>query len=168
MFITTIIGFLIYLTYTYFVENIFGIPNSLSNTYYMFKERSEKLKYLFPAMMWSLVILLMPTLLTVSTNNPFQFTAFLSLACIAFTGTAPAFNSSKLENNVHTYSAILGAIFALLWIILVAKTWFLILLFASIVLLGTYYTKTLKSCIIYHLEDITILSVFCSALWVLI
>ena len=59
---------------------LFGVPKSLSDTYYLFKERNSTLKFLFPSMMTLLTFFLMPAWLEMSEGSPFQFTAFLSAA----------------------------------------------------------------------------------------
>lgn len=38
-----------------------------------------------------------------------------------FTGAAPTFKASKMENRVHMISAIIAAVCAILWIILVTN-----------------------------------------------
>lgn len=61
-----------------------------------------------------MAFLLMPAWLELSLDSPFQFLAFLAPSAIIFTGAAPAFKSSKLENTVHMTGAIMAAITALL------------------------------------------------------
>ena len=115
----------LYLIYNIVVLMIFGVPKSLSMTYYLFKERKHILKTLFPATMILLVTFLAPCWLTMSEGATFQFTAFLSIAGLLFVGFSPAFKSSTLESNVHNYSAYLCAAAAIAWIILVTHYWWI-------------------------------------------
>ena len=107
---------------------LFGVPKSLSMTYYLFKEKTNILKTLFPAMMTLLTIFLMPCWLEMSEGSNFQFTAFLSAAGVLFVGASPAFLSSSLENVVHNISAYICAAAALAWICLVTPYWYIILI----------------------------------------
>ena len=92
-----------------------------SNSYIasFYKPISIKLlKYLgvlFPVMMVTMASLLLPAWLEVSALSSLQFTAFIAAAGIIFTGSAPAFKNNDLEKRVHTASALVAAVFALLW-----------------------------------------------------
>jgi hypothetical protein len=141
---------------------IFGIPKSLSATYYLFESVKPSLKVLFPAMIVLLVILLMPCWLEISKNSPFQFTAFLSIASLLFVAITPAYNKSKADDKVHTVSAIISCIFALIWIILVPKLWYIIVVTFIIFSIIAIITKTYKTSCVYWLELTSIISTFIS------
>ena len=136
------------------------MPKSLSMTFYYWKDETSWKRFLFPIMMVSMAGLLLPAWLTLSVGSAFQFTAFLAAAGILFTGTAPAFKSSDLENTVHMTSAVVAAIFAILWIILVANLWWIILIWAAAVAFMIYLTNSFKSSYIYWLEFIAFMSTF--------
>lgn len=139
---------------------MFGVPKSLSMTFYLFKERKNWLCVWFPIMMISMAFLLMPAWLELSLGSPFQFLAFLAPSAIIFTGAAPAFKRSELENTVHMTSAIIAAITALLWVVLVAHLWQVILLWTVIIIMVMFISKTVKTSYIYWLETIAFLSTF--------
>ena len=160
--IFVLIALVIYIVYNIVSLKMFGVPNSLSETFYLFKEKKEWMKYLFPIMMVSLVVFLMPAWLEISVGSPFQFLSFLAAAGIMFTGAAPAFLSSSMEKTVHTTGAICAAIFALLWVILVSKLWWTIPLWLVTLGLTMWVTKTIKSSYIYWLETIAFMSTFTS------
>lgn len=141
---------------------LFGVPKSLSMTYYLFKDRVETLRFLFPAMMTMLTVFLMPCWLEISEGSPFQFTAFLSAAGVLFVGAAPAFKSSSLENAVHQWSAYICAAAAIAWICLVTPYWWIILIVLGIIVLLAIITKTVKSSYIYWLEMVAFISTFIS------
>lgn len=156
--ICVIVAVAIFTLYNFAVLGLFNIPESLSNSYYLFKERKEWQKYLFPTMMVSLVVLLLPAWLTVSEGSTFQFMTFLTCVGISFTGATPAFKSGGVEGKVHKISAIIAAIFAILWIVLVTEFEFVIGIYLVGVTAMALLTRTLKTCYIYHLELVAFLS----------
>ena len=161
---SVLIAFAIYLIYNGIAIKLFGIPNSLSNTFYLYKQKKEWMRILFPIMMVLLVVFLMPAWLEISAASALQFLAFFASGGILFVGTAPAFMSSDLENKVHTYSAIVAAVFALLWVIFVSKAWFMIPIWFAVIALIAWLTKTWKSALIYWLENVAFMSTFTSIL----
>lgn len=163
-FICVLIAFLIYLIYNGIVIRLFGVPNSLSNTFYLFKSKNKWLRFLFPVMMVILVALLLPAWLEISIGSALQFLAFFAASGLLFVGAAPAFMSSNLENKVHTYSAIAAAILALLWIIFVSKIWAVILVWFFAIALIAFLTKTWKTSFVYWLETVAFMSTFTAIL----
>ena len=113
-------AFFIFLAYNIIAIKIFGMPTSLSDTFYLYQSKKKGLGYIFTAMMWSMAFCLMPAWLTISDNMPnwehnFTFLAFLAATCIVFVGSAPAFRNVGIENKVHMISAKACAVFAILW-----------------------------------------------------
>jgi hypothetical protein len=159
-----IIAFLLYLVYNGVALGLFGVPNSLSMTFYLFQEKKKWTRIFFPIMMISMAFLLLPAWLEISALGSLQFLAFLAAAGIMFVGAAPAFKSSDLENTVHMTSAIVAAIFAILWVVLVSKLWWVILVWLAVLGLIMLVTKTVKSSYIYWLETIAFMSTFTSIL----
>lgn len=155
---------IIYFVYNFFALGVCGIPKSLSMTFYLLQEKKKWLRIWFPIMMISMAFLLMPAWLEISVGSPFQFLAFLAPAGIMFTGAAPAFKSSELENTVHMTSAIFAAITALLWVGLVANLWLVIAIWFVIIAILAIVTKTVKSSYIYWLETVAFLSTFTAIL----
>lgn len=153
-----------FLIYNIIALVLFGVPKSLSMTYYLFKDRVEYMKWLFPGMMTLLTFFLVPCWLEISEGSNFQFLAFLSAASILFVGAAPAFLDSKLENLVHQVSAYFAAAMAILWICLVTPYWWIILIVLVIISAVAIVTKTWKTGYIYWLEMVAFLSTFASIL----
>ena len=149
-----------FVIYNAVVLLLFGVPESLSKTDYLFKERSNVLKCLFPSMMTLLGIFLMPCWIEISEGSPFQFMSFLSAASLLFVAFAPAFLDSDLEHKVHYISAICCAVFAMLWIILVTPYWYIILIIFGVFSILAIVTKTIKSGYIYWLEIVAFMSTF--------
>ena len=161
--ISIIIATTIFVAYNAVAIAFFGIPESLSMTYYLYKEKYNK-GFLFPTMMYLVVAFMMPAWITMSEGSNFQFLAFLAPAAIAFVGTAPAFLSSDLENKVHSIAALIAAACSLLWVILVTPYWWTILVFLGLVALGAFLTKTYKASYVYWLEMIAFGATFTSTI----
>ena len=162
--ICVFIAFIIYLVYNGIAIKLFGIPRSLSDTYYLYKEKKNWMRMFFPIMMISIVALLMPSWLEISEGSTYQFLAFLAALGIAFVGAAPEFKNGGMDYKVHSISAYCAATFAILWVILVSKLWITpIIWFVSITLLAIS-TKTVKTSTIYWLETVAFMSTFTSIL----
>ena len=155
-----LIAFLIYWAYNVAALSIFGAPFSLSKTFYLFQERKRWQRILFPIMMLMMGFCLVPSWLEISEGSNFQFMVFFAAGGIMFTGSAPAFKSSDLEDKVHTCSAIFAAVFALLWIIFVAHLWYFIIVWAVVITLIAILSKTVKTSYVYWLETVAFMSTF--------
>ena len=152
----------LFVAYNIIALMLFGVPKSLSMTYYLFKGRENSLKTLFPAMIILLCIFLMPCWIELSVGSPFQFLSFLSPASLMFVGLAPAFNDNKMEGLVHSIAAYICAGLSILWIILVTPFWWIILIVLGLVAVIAVLTKTWKTSYIYWLETVAFTSTFIS------
>lgn len=161
--ISIIVATAIYVAYNAISLAIFGIPKSLSDTYYLWKEHNGK-GYLFCLMMYAVVALMMPAWITMSEGSNFQFLAFLAPAAIAFVGTAPRFKDTTLENHVHMTSAYLAAAFALAWVALVTPYWWVIIIWLAMVAALAMLTSSYKTALIYWLETIAFGATFSSTI----
>lgn len=167
----TIIGMVLFTIYNVCIVSKFGIPVSLSDSFYLLNGVKKGLGFIFTAMMVSIAFCLMPGWLEITetiTSWSKNFTAlpFLAAAGIAFVGAAPAFRKNEVEKLVHGISAYLTAAFSILWICIVCYEVALIVLPISvfvIVALGLS-TKTLKSSKIYWLEMLAFLATFATIL----
>lgn len=161
--ISIIVATCIYVAYNAISLALFGIPESLSNTYYLYKEKSNK-GWLFPLMMYAVVALMMPAWITLSEGSDFQFLAFLAPSAIAFVGTAPAFKSDDLENVVHSTAAIVAAICSLAWVAVITPYWYMILVWLGFIALASILTSSYKTCLVYWLEQVAFGATFTSAI----
>jgi hypothetical protein len=141
---------------------LFGVPKSLSATYYLFKDRVDNLKYLFPAMIVMMVMFMTPCWLELSKYSAFQFTAFLSMGGLLFVGATPTFRDSEMDSKIHDVAAYLCAILAVLWIVLVTQYWYILLIVCIVVGALAYVTKTWKTSHIFWLENAVLFSTFIS------
>lgn len=153
----------IYVAYNAISLALFGVPESLSNTYYLYKEKRNKGR-LFPLMMYAVVSLMMPAWITLSEGSDFQFLAFLAPSAIAFVGTAPAFKSNDLENAVHSTAAIVAAICSLAWVAVITPYWWMILVWFGFIALAAILTSSYKPCLVYWLEQVAFGATFTSAI----
>lgn len=164
--ILTTISFAIYIAYNVAALVQFGVPKSLSETYYLYGGTPRpNLKHLFTAMMVSMAMLLMPAWIDISEGNNFQFTSFIAACGIIFTGLIPEFRKSKFDGTAHTVCASTAAAAAILWILLVAKSWWILLIVFGAVVIGAVWTKTYKTALTYWLETIAFISTFSSIIY---
>jgi hypothetical protein len=161
--ISIIVATAIYVAYNAVSLAIFGVPESLSNTYYLYKEKWNK-GWLFCLMMYLVVALMMPAWISLSEGSNFQFLAFLAPASIAFVGTAPRFKDGDLENKVHIISAIIAAACSLLWVALVTPYWWVMLIWLGFIALASVLTSSYKTCLVYWLEQVAFGSTFTAAI----
>lgn len=150
----------IFTAYNVVAIKLFGIPESLSNTYYLYQGIDDGLKRLFPAMMFTMVVLMLPGWLDIAEDSSYQFLAFLACSGILFVGFAPAFKDYQTESHVHTSAAIISAIASLLWICLVTPFWWFIPLVSAIVIYSAIKTQTLEKSLVFWLEIIAFYSTF--------
>lgn len=111
-----IISVIIFLAYLVGMYIYFGIPYSISDTYYKLENRKKGTGWLFSAMCIGVGGLLLPALLEL-TPESYQFTAFLACAGLIFVGAAPQFKMS-LTGSVHYGSAAVCVIFSQVWVAL--------------------------------------------------
>ena len=161
--ISIIIATIVYVAYNAVSLAYFGIPQSLSMTYYLWKQKAN-IGYLFCIMMYAVVSLMMPAWISMSEGSDFQFLAFLAPAAIAFVGTSPAFLGSDLENRVHSVSAVVAAVCSLAWVVLVTPYWWTILIWLGLIALGSIFTSSYKTCLVYWLEQIAFGATFTSTI----
>ena len=154
-----ILACVIFTIYNVVVLNLFGIPKSLSKTYYLFKEKYN-IGWVFPVTLIVIIGLLMPLWLTISQGSIYQFFAFLAPASILFVATAPAFNKTFLEGTVHNVFAVIGVTCAILWIILVTQYWWIFLIITGCITIIAILFKTLKTSCIYWFELSAFISTF--------
>lgn len=153
----------IFVAYNTISVGVFGIPHSLSMTYYLWKEEAGRGWY-FSLMMFVVVALLMPAWITLSEGSDFQFLAFLAPASLLFVAEAPAFMGSRLERRVHSVSAILAAVFSIAWIVLVTPYWMSVPVFACGYAIAAILTSSYKTSIVYWLETVAFSATFASVI----
>ena len=163
-FILTLSSFLIFAVYNIIAIILFNIPNSLSNTFYLYNNLKKNLGYLFSAMMITITGLLIPAWLEISADSNFQFLSFLTCGALLFVAYAPNFKSNDITNKVHSISAIIAALFGISWTCIVTPFWILPIFFLLIFLIIAIIMKNIKSCYIYWLEMVAFFSIYTTLL----
>lgn len=117
----------------------FGVPPSLSESFYLLNAKRKSLGYVFTGVCWVEAILTVMCLFDLSEGHWFQFTGFLAGAGLLLVGAAPLFKvegDDKMEHRAHVAGASLCGGFSQLWVILMGM-WYLPLVFlvaASVVI----------------------------------
>ena len=172
--VTTILialSLVIFVVYNAIMNIKFGLPKSLSATYY---NLPTKFRLVFTLFMWAIAFLLMPAWIEVSEHfgdwrTNLTFLSFFTCALICFVGAAPNFRAFEMESKVHTISATAAAVTALLWCFICCWNIMYVPIIAILIVLGvSFITKSLKECKVYWLEMMafgaTYASVFVSAM----
>lgn len=144
----------------------FGIPKSLSETFYLWNNKKSGLGYIFTGMMFSMSFTLVPAWLELgevisSWSTYLNPLAFFTCAAIAFVGAAPAFRSCPLESKVHTIAAMTAAVCAVTWCLVTCwQIMYVPILTAGIVAGIGWLTKSWKSASVYWLEMMAFAATF--------
>lgn len=141
----------IFVVYNIIAICLFGMPSSLSNTFYYYDKRWPGSGWIFTAMMWLISFLLIYPWLHVNSlmsswSDYLGVLPFLTCASLLFVATAPNFRSDSLTSAVHMTCAKLAAVFAILWICIVC--WKIMYVIPAWILLCggiAHLTKTAKS-----------------------
>ena len=134
----TITSLVILMSYTVAVCIKFGIPTTLSESYYFIYK-----KYLFTLVMWLSGFLLLPPIMEM-TGGDTQIIPFLSIIGIMIVGAAPRYKEQ--ERTLHIIGATMAGFFSQLWIILYAYpwtllTWFILIIWAIGILIESKLVK---------------------------
>jgi len=161
------VAILIFVIYNVFVLSYFGVPSSLSASFYLWNGIKSKLGYIFTIMMFSVSFCLMPAWLEItevisSWSHYLTVLPFLGAASIAFVGSAPAFRDCTLENKVHMVAAACAAVFSLLWCAVVCYqvAWYIIPSSLVLVWCVGLATKTHKTGATYWWEMVAFVATF--------
>ena len=153
-----LISFLLFLAYNIGIVSKFGIPPSLSQSYYLLNGVKKNLGLLFTGMMWAMSFTLLPSWLELgevisSWSSYLNPLVFFTGAAIGFVGAAPAFRSCPLESKVHTVAAMIAAVCAVTWCLAVCwEIMYVPLGVAGLIAAVGAITKTWKSASVYWLE----------------
>lgn len=149
-----IVSIVILSYYLAFVIAKFGIPKSISETYYLLGKHG----WLFQVTLFSVAFLVVPTLIDRSSENT-RFLAFLACAGLAFVAAAPLFKM-ELEGKVHYVSAAICCVGLVLWQVFNA-CWIIPLLCFLTVLIPMVKDKKYM----WWLEIAAIVSAYVSLIW---
>ena len=156
--ILILISLTLFLSYNIIAIKQFGVPSSLSNTFYLYNNKKRNLGYIFTGMMFAMTLTLLPAWLEVggvisSWSSYLNPLIFFACGAIAFVGAAPAFRSCPMESAVHNISAKAAAVCAITWCL--SACWqimYVPLLTAGLVAVIGLITKSWKRASVYWLE----------------
>lgn len=156
-----IISILSFLGYVIWTLIKYGVPGSLSETYYLLPSKINLLFYMamlltaFPILIFWLDI----------AEGTSQFLVFLSCSGLIFVGTAPKFKTN-FQGKVHSYSAYGAAALSSLWTLIYSPYFYVlfILIVIGIVLglkiKGKIAEGYAKNSLIYFMEMAAFLNIF--------
>ena len=136
---------------------MFGVPTSLSNTFYLLQDKRKWMASAFVLLMYSIAITLVSPIID-HTPDGLQIFAFLPIVGIGFVGAAPLFKGE--DSLVHKIAALTAAGGSIFWVLLThIDYWpypvFSAIIFGTIMLLS----KTVK-CYIFWAEMVVFYSMY--------
>lgn len=141
----------IFIIYNIVMFCLFGMPASLSNTYYYLNNRWPGSGWAFTLMMIVASGLLVYPWIHVSYqisdwSHYLGFLPFMACSMLIFVSIAPNFRTEKGIESVHMWCAKLSAVFALVWSAVACwKIAYIIPLWIGLCWLIAWLTKTMKS-----------------------
>lgn len=112
-------SFLVFTSYVLYVCTKYGLPKSISDSYYILK---KKHRWVFTLILWGFAVPLIPagdSLLMV-----------LAVMGIAFVGAAPAFKDFEVERRVHVMGATAGVVLGMVSLWTEHGVWYVTVLYA--------------------------------------
>ena len=136
---------------------MFGIPTSLSDTFYLLQAHKKWASVAFVLLMYSIAITLVAPIID-ATPDGLQIFAFIPIVGIGFVGAAPLFKGQ--DSLVHKVAALAAAIGSIFWVLLTHIDYWPYLVFSAI-LFGTIMllSKTIK-CYIFWAEMVVFYSMY--------
>lgn len=156
--ILSVIGICLFCLYIAITTWLFFIPESLSSSYYLWKTTKSPFRFFLIATS----LLLAAPMIALGKGNIWQFTGFLTPACLMFVGVAADFKNRKLVDRwVHPLCAIICAISSIIWLLYIVKMPIFLLTSFIICSIIAFVTGTLKKSYVFWLEMACFLSIFC-------
>lgn len=149
----------IFLLYLGFIILKFGIPKSLSQSFYLLEDIKHGLGYIFTIVLWGMAFTLLPVWLSTPIGEDWEFLKFLCCASLCFVGAAPRFLDQ--DSKVHTIAAITSAITGLLWILICTNFWPIIIVYAVLFTFLMFMTKS-KNCYTFWAEMVMFFGIYYS------
>lgn len=149
-----IVAILIFISYLVVTGIKFGITPSISASHYSWREKGISYEALFTLFCWGVTFSILPTWLD-NTSSNIQFIPFLAASGLGFVGASPLFKDDKLENRVHSISAMICAVGSYLWAFLDGNI--LLAIIAVLITIPVYFKMKNK---IYWVEVIAFTHLF--------
>ena len=151
-----ILSIIILMMYLSYIVERYGIPNSISDTYYLLGGKPKGL--VFQGVLTITAFLMIPVLVSRSSEST-EFLAFLACAGLLFVAAAPLFRDSS-ERIIHIVSAFICCGCLILWQIF-NSSWIIPLLCVGMVV----YPATKDKKYTWWLEIATMMSIYVSLIF---
>ena len=133
------ISLTVFLAYIFTSILLFGVPRSLSQTYYLFERRKKGLGAMFTLFMWMTGFPLLIAWIDVLQND-WDFLPFVAVASLMFVGTATAYRV-PMTREVHLLSALLSALSSVLWSVIYGSVGHLIIIILLTLIIVMYNNR---------------------------
>lgn len=151
--ICLILSMLVYVLYISIVCLKYKVPDCLSRTYYLIKNKD-----VFTYWMISLSLLMFPAWVAIS-GITYQFITFISVVSLIGVGIMPRYlQDQKLG---HILCACIAAILSVIWSILSGVYFMVLILAVTTSVLCFFYPKYY----LFILENVAFMNIYLSALW---
>ena len=156
----TLLSLIIFMAYLAIIIAYFGIPDSLSESYYLLEGKFKNSGVLFTLLMFVMVFLIIAPMLD-STPDKFQALAFFAILGLGFVGAAPLFKREGTESKVHFIAAAVSALCGMIWIFVVFPTLFYVPIAVAVTVLTlAALTKTTTKAFLFWAEMVVFFSVY--------
>jgi hypothetical protein len=160
---------MLFILYNVIAILLFGIPESLTKTFYKYKAHHDSFKFMYYVFVALMCILLTPCWLKLSKTNFAQDVAVINILALIFMGASPIILKGEdtdrpLTDLFEKLISYCCSIFFILWIVAATPYWWIILLTAIIVTLISIITKSWNKCYTYWIEIIAFASTFIAIL----
>jgi hypothetical protein len=136
------ISVLLFALYIITIIALFGVPASISDSFYLLKGKKKGTEYFFTMWCYAVAITMMVIIFSKSEGKWFQFFGLFAGGGLGFVGTATMFKSS--EKVIHYVSAALCAVSSILWIIFSGYWLITIVIFGlSAIIITSQYKKSM-------------------------
>jgi hypothetical protein len=139
-----ILSFAVFAAYLTAVAALFGVPASVSDSFYLLNGRKPGTGYVFTGWCWLVAFSVTAMMAQLSEGRWWQFLSLFAGGGLCFVGAAPVFRSH--ERTVHYVSAGVCAAAALAWMTL-AGFWWMPVKYLIVALIYGVITKKYVFCI---------------------
>lgn len=115
--------------------------------------------------LWSFVtiiaaIILMPVMIDLGDGSYLQFLGFFAPIYLMIAGLTPDYETNPKSKRIHTWGAIICALFAIVWIAFVAQRWAVFLACSFIMFVAALATQTHEKALLFWGEMALFLSTY--------
>jgi hypothetical protein len=133
------VSFALFAVYVAAIVWQFGVPDSISESFYRLEGRKRNLGCLFTLWCWAVAFTVAAMMFPLSEGQWWQFLGLFAGGGLGFTGTAPLFKSH--EKAIHYVSAGVCAVSALAWMILAGYAFVPVIVLSGMFILGFQHAR---------------------------